>query len=46
MDLKNKMIIINDKIVTSEISTCEYNPQAQTYTIEYQKNKKIYQKKK
>lgn len=43
MDLKNKMIIINDKIVTSEISTCEYNPQAQTYTIEYQKNKKIYQ---
>lgn len=42
MDSKKEMIIIDEKIVTNEISYCKYNERNGTYRIKYKGNGRFY----
>lgn len=42
MDLENRMVIIDDKIVTDKIVFCNYNSISNTYKIKYKNSNKVY----
>lgn len=42
MNLKKEMLIIDEKIVTSNVSFCEFNVNTNTYRVKYKNSNKVY----